>query len=104
MIDTHCHLVPGVDDGPSDQREAVELARALTADGVTDAICTPHYARMSPFRHETAAKRLAALSVALRAAGTPLELTLAARSIPPSRSRRRWRSSGGAALQESSPL
>lgn len=82
MIDTHCHLVPGVDDGPSDQCEAVELARALTADGVTGVICTPHYARMFPFRHETAAKRLDALSDALRAAGLPLDLTLAGEIHP----------------------
>lgn len=82
MIDTHCHLVPGVDDGPSDQAEAIELARALAADGVTGVVCTPHYARMFPFRYETAVERLASLSSALQAAGTPLELTLAGEIHP----------------------
>lgn len=82
MIDTHCHLVPGVDDGPADQREAVELARALAADGVTGVVCTPHYARMFPFRWESAVERLASLSSALEATGTHLDLTLAAEIHP----------------------
>ena len=41
MIDTHCHLVPGVDDGPADLVEALELARALVGDGVSAVVCTP---------------------------------------------------------------
>lgn len=42
MIDLHCHLHAGVDDGPADASESVALARALVARGVTHAACTSH--------------------------------------------------------------
>lgn len=41
-VDIHCHCVPGLDDGPQSLVEAVAVCRALVADGITDAIATPH--------------------------------------------------------------
>jgi protein-tyrosine phosphatase len=41
-IDTHVHLLPGIDDGPGSMDESVTLARALVADGVATAVATPH--------------------------------------------------------------
>ncbi len=43
MIDTHLHILPGVDDGPDTLEEALALARALVQEGVSYAIATPHY-------------------------------------------------------------
>jgi protein-tyrosine phosphatase len=40
--DIHFHLLPGVDDGPPTEAEAVELARAAVADGTADVVATPH--------------------------------------------------------------
>jgi protein-tyrosine phosphatase len=42
MIDIHCHLLPGIDDGPPTAEAALALAQALVADGVTQVVCTPH--------------------------------------------------------------
>jgi protein-tyrosine phosphatase len=42
MIDLHCHLLPGIDDGASDLAMSLNMARALVADGVLVAACTPH--------------------------------------------------------------
>ena len=42
MIYIHCHLLPGIDDGPRDEAEALMLAQALVQDGVTHVVCTPH--------------------------------------------------------------
>lgn len=42
MIDLHCHLLPGIDDGPATLEEALLLARALVADGITHVVATPH--------------------------------------------------------------
>ena len=42
MIDIHCHLLPGIDDGPQTIEEALLLAQALVADGVEHVVCTPH--------------------------------------------------------------
>lgn len=42
MIDLHCHLLPGIDDGPETPRETLRLCRIAVADGITHAIVTPH--------------------------------------------------------------
>ncbi len=42
MIDLHCHYLPGIDDGAETLEQALDLARAAVADGVTVAAMTPH--------------------------------------------------------------
>ena len=42
MIDMHCHLLPGVDDGPADLDTALEMARIAVADGIRFSVVTPH--------------------------------------------------------------
>jgi protein-tyrosine phosphatase len=38
----HFHLLPGVDDGPTDDAEALELARLAIQDGTSRIVVTPH--------------------------------------------------------------
>ena len=42
MIDLHCHLLPGIDDGPVDMETSLDMARAAEASGITHMVCTPH--------------------------------------------------------------
>ncbi len=42
MIDYHCHLLPGIDDGAADRDEALAMARALAGFGFREVCCTPH--------------------------------------------------------------
>lgn len=42
MIDGHCHILPGIDDGPMDISESVEMARIAAGDGIEKIIATPH--------------------------------------------------------------
>ncbi len=42
MIDVHCHLFPGIDDGPETLDAAIALARHAVASGIGTAIVTPH--------------------------------------------------------------
>lgn len=42
FVDTHLHLLPGLDDGPATMDESLALAEAAIADGTTDVIATPH--------------------------------------------------------------
>lgn len=43
MIDTHLHILPGIDDGPETMQESLALARVLVQEGIHTAIATPHY-------------------------------------------------------------
>jgi protein-tyrosine phosphatase len=42
MIDLHCHILPGLDDGATDLQVSLAMAEAFVADGVTTVACTPH--------------------------------------------------------------
>ena len=42
MVDIHCHMLPGVDDGPEDWPESMALARLFVKAGIQKAIITPH--------------------------------------------------------------
>lgn len=42
MIDLHSHILPGVDDGPADESEALDLAKLLHSEGVRKVVATPH--------------------------------------------------------------
>jgi protein-tyrosine phosphatase len=42
MIDLHCHLLPGIDDGPKNQQDSLELAQIASVNGITHAVVTPH--------------------------------------------------------------
>ena len=79
MIDLHCHLLPGIDDGAPDLATAVAMARLAVADGIIYAACTPH---IYPGLYEnTAADIKVALDEfrgRLEEAAIPLQLTYGA--------------------------
>jgi protein-tyrosine phosphatase len=79
VIDLHCHLLPGIDDGPADEAASLEMARIAVADGIRTIACTPHiYPGL--FENDSAgiAPRVDSLQRRLRDEGIELELTLGA--------------------------
>ena len=42
MIDLHCHILPGVDDGAASEEESCMMARMAAESGVTALAATPH--------------------------------------------------------------
>jgi protein-tyrosine phosphatase len=42
MIDIHCHILPGIDDGAENAKESVRMARVAAEDGITHIVATPH--------------------------------------------------------------
>ena len=42
MIDLHCHILPGIDDGPTTLEVSLAMARCAAQDGITFIACTPH--------------------------------------------------------------
>jgi len=42
LIDLHCHILPGVDDGPSYDEGSLKMAECAVADGIHTLVATPH--------------------------------------------------------------
>ena len=42
MIDLHCHILPGIDDGAQTIDDSLALLRAAIDDGISHVVCTPH--------------------------------------------------------------
>jgi len=42
VIDVHCHILPGVDDGPKTLEDSLEMIKIAYEDNITDIIATPH--------------------------------------------------------------
>ena len=75
MIDLHCHILPGIDDGAADLSVSLEMARAFVADGVSMVACTPHI--LPGLYHNNGAQIRAAtaqLQNVLNQEGIPLQL------------------------------
>lgn len=43
MIDIHCHILPGVDDGAENEQVSLAMARQAVAEGITQIVATPHH-------------------------------------------------------------
>lgn len=76
MIDLHCHLLPGIDDGSPDEATSFEMARIAVADGITFTACTPHiYPGLYENDTRSIRQRVAALQERLDTEGIALRLT-----------------------------
>lgn len=42
FIDIHCHILPGLDDGPETLEESIEMAKIALHDGISHLFATPH--------------------------------------------------------------
>jgi protein-tyrosine phosphatase len=67
VIDLHCHILPGLDDGPPDLDASVALARLAAADGTRTMVATPHVREDYPFAIEEIAKRTQQVNERLQA-------------------------------------
>jgi protein-tyrosine phosphatase len=75
VLDLHCHILPGIDDGPSDIEESLELARDMAADDVRAVAATPHLRHDHPgVVPAELAQRCRELEERLRAEGIELRV------------------------------
>jgi len=42
MVDIHCHILPGLDDGPDTIETSLQMAETAIFDGITHVVATPH--------------------------------------------------------------
>ncbi|MGX7132223.1 tyrosine-protein phosphatase [Enterococcus songbeiensis] len=43
MIDLHCHILPGIDDGAQTMDDSIAMAEKAISQGITHILCTPHH-------------------------------------------------------------
>lgn len=52
MVDVHCHILPGLDDGAKNIEDALAMAEDAIADGITHVVGTPHASNSYSFDFE----------------------------------------------------
>ncbi len=66
MVDLHCHILPGLDDGAPSMEAALSLARAARAAGIVTMVGTPHIRDDHRFPLELVDQRVQELGSGLR--------------------------------------
>jgi protein-tyrosine phosphatase len=69
VIDLHCHILPGVDDGALDIRDSAGMARQAEGDGIEAVCATPHIRHDHDVRIRELSERVAAVNRRLRDEG-----------------------------------
>ena len=76
MIDVHCHLLPGIDDGAKSFDESLVLLKKAEVAGVTDIILRPHYIVGSKYNADNVRKWKLFLELKERAAAAGIAVRL----------------------------
>jgi protein-tyrosine phosphatase len=74
LTDLHCHILPGVDDGPATMEGALALARAQVREGVGRVVATPHHGQRLRVEAPAIRAGVAALNAQLEREGIDLEV------------------------------
>jgi protein-tyrosine phosphatase len=74
MIDLHCHILPGLDDGSRDLDDSVAMARQAESDGIEAVCATPHIRHDHDVRIEEVAGRVKAVNTRLGEEGIAVEI------------------------------
>lgn len=43
MLDLHCHILPGIDDGAKNITDSLDMAKLAVEEGITHVLATPHH-------------------------------------------------------------
>lgn len=78
VIDLHCHVLPGIDDGPESIESSIALARAAANLGVQTMVATPHVSRRFDNDADTIAQKVAELNARLALEEVELEVRVGA--------------------------
>jgi len=82
MCDIHCHILPGIDDGPATVKESIEMCRQAAADGIRTIVAAPHYNGVYRPDARSISQAADQLTEALAAEQLPLAIELGAEVAP----------------------
>ena len=74
MIDLHCHVLPGIDDGPETFEGSLSLVRAAYSAGTRTIVATPHVSVRYPNDPSTIARLVRELNKRLAAERIPVDV------------------------------
>lgn len=74
MIDLHCHILPGVDDGAKTLADSIAMAKEAVRQGITHILCTPHHNQRYTNEKTDVIKSVEALQKEFDARNIPLTL------------------------------
>ncbi len=74
VIDLHCHVLPGIDDGPATIEGSLAIARAAVANGTRTLLATPHVSGRYPNDAATIARLVAETAERIEQEGIDLDL------------------------------
>ncbi len=74
LVDLHCHVLPGIDDGAADLAGSLAMIEQAYADGIEVICATPHIRSDHDVVIHELPERVAALNDAARKAGLPVEI------------------------------
>lgn len=75
MIDIHCHILPGVDDGAQNEAASIAMAKAAVQQGIKTIIATPHHQNGYYINTKTSIlENVQALTNLLQEEGIPLTI------------------------------
>ena len=74
LVDIHCHLLAGLDDGPRTREDAVAMCRMAHGEGVRLMAATAHQSKRWPLTPQTILGAGQILEEDLRAAGIALDV------------------------------
>jgi protein-tyrosine phosphatase len=74
MIDIHCHILPSIDDGPSEIKESVEMAKVAAADGIRTIVASPHFLYGEKPGFDEIKRAISSLRKTLKEGAVPVEV------------------------------
>lgn len=75
LVDLHCHILPGIDDGAHDLADSLIMAEAAVADGIHTIVATPHYQKqIYENNKQLILTKVEELNNAIKTAGIDIEI------------------------------
>ncbi|UYG93826.1 tyrosine-protein phosphatase [Cytobacillus firmus] len=74
MIDIHCHILPGIDDGAQTIEDSLDMAKEAVREGISSIIATPHHNPSYRNTKDEIIEAVIELNNSLKEASIPLEI------------------------------